>query len=73
MKLCEKHIDQLTGDGECLACEKIGLHNIIFQTQMDRNVGNHVIDEQRKEIKFLKFQIEDLQKQLKEARQQQQQ
>jgi hypothetical protein len=69
MKLCEKHLDQLTGDGECIMCEKVGLHNVIFQTAMDRNLGNAVIEQQKKEIKELKAQIEDLRKQLKQTHQ----
>ncbi len=65
MKVCDQHLDQLSGDGECLVCEKEQLHEMIFKLQVDRNLGNHVIVDQRKEIADLKYQLEQLKQSLK--------
>ncbi len=65
MKLCEKHLDQLSGDGECLVCRIAELQEIIFQVQMDRNLGNAVIVDQRQQIADLKNQLEQLKQPIK--------
>jgi hypothetical protein len=62
VKLCNQHLDQLTGGGECLQCKIIELHELVFQVQMDRNLGNAVIQDQRKQIADLKNQLEQLKK-----------
>ena len=53
MKLCDKHEGLLTGEGECFQCQKDQLHEVIFRQQMDINLGNAVILDQRRKIKEL--------------------
>ena len=71
MKICDKHQNQLTGDGECLVCEKESLHEIIFKLQVDRNLGNSVIQDQRQQIQKLENELKQL-KQLKQSLEQDQ-
>ncbi len=66
MKICDKHLDQLTGNDECLVCKNQELHELIFQVQMDRNLGNAVIQDQRKQIADLQYQLEQLKQSLKQ-------
>ena len=58
MKLCEKHEGLLTGDGECFQCQKDELHQVIIKLQMDVNLGNAVIIDQRKKLKQLEDQLQ---------------
>lgn len=58
MKFCNKHEDQLTGEGDCFQCKIDSLHNLIFQQQTDLNLGNAVIASQRKEIAELKERLQ---------------
>jgi len=60
MKLCDKHHKLLTGEGECLGCTVENYQLILDRVTADKNLGNHVIDEQRNEIKALKAEIEEL-------------
>ena len=58
MKLCGEHQGLLSGDGECYQCEKNGLHELIIKLQVDINLGNAMIIDQKRQIKVLtdKFQ-----------------
>jgi len=62
LKICDQHLDQLTGDGDCLVCKIAEQQELIFQIQMNRNLGNHVIADQRQQIADLKSQLEQLKK-----------
>ena len=53
MKLCSEHQGLLSGDGECYQCEKNGLHDLIIKQQLDINLGNAVILDQKRQIKEL--------------------
>lgn len=58
MKLCQKHEGLLTGDGECFQCQKDELHQVIIKLQMDVNLGNAVIIDQRRKLKQLEDQLQ---------------
>lgn len=73
MKLCSEHQGLLSGDGECLQCEKNQLHELIFKQQMEVNLGNAVIVDQRKQIKVLTDKIQGQQQQIKELQKHQHQ
>jgi hypothetical protein len=66
MKLCDQHREGLSGDGECYQCKIQELHELIIQIQVDRNLGNHVINDQRNQIKMLTEEIKQL-KQLQKS------
>ena len=73
MKLCEKHVELMTGDGECWQCMKDQLHELILRQQMDINLGNAVILDQRKQIKLLQDQLQGQLQQIKELQKHQHQ
>ena len=58
MKLCSAHQNLLTGEGECWQCEKSQLHELIMKQQMDINLGNAVIIDQRRQMKELSEQLQ---------------
>lgn len=70
MKLCSAHVGLLTGDGECIQCQKDELHNLIAKLQDDLNAANLAIQTQKLEIKGLTEQNQELQKQNQELQKQ---
>jgi hypothetical protein len=66
MKLCQKHVELMTGDGECWQCMKDQLHELILKQQLEVNLGNAVIIDQRKQIKDLQDQLQGQRQQIKE-------
>jgi ABC-type phosphate transport system auxiliary subunit len=61
LKLCDKHIDQLTGDGDCFVCSREELHQLIGQLQLDRNLDNAHVQMLKAENADLKRQLQELQ------------
>jgi len=45
MKLCGKHLDQLTGDGECFQCQINELRQMIEQYQNENRELNKALKE----------------------------